>query len=88
MLSAASVPTVWGSGMHKGRDPDYYATRLRAEREAAATATCDQARASHLELASRYQQLLDACDKPRLVADASAPESVQDGSSERLSAAR
>lgn len=88
MLFGGVVPTEWGREMHKRRDPDYYAARLRAEREAAATASCDEARASHLELASRYQQLLDACGKPRLVADASAPEPVHDGSSARLSAAR
>ena len=88
MLFGGVVPTVWGWGMRKGRDPDYYAARLRAEREAAATASCEEARASHLELASRYQQLLDACGRPRLVADASAPELAHDGSSERLSAAR
>ena len=53
--------------MHKEREPDYYAARLRAERDAAAAATCDEARRSHLELADRYQQLLSAFGHPVLV---------------------
>ena len=44
--------------MIKDNDPDYYAARLRAEREAAAAATCDEARACHLELAEYYRQML------------------------------
>jgi len=41
-------------------DLNYYAARLRAEREAAATATCDVAREAHRELASRYAGILAA----------------------------
>jgi hypothetical protein len=41
------------------KDSEYYAARLRAEREAAAAATCDQARASHLTLAEHYMQVLE-----------------------------
>lgn len=63
--------------MHSRNDPDYYAARLRAEREAAATATCEAARASHLKLAARYEQLLEAFGPPRLVGDAPAPESAE-----------
>ena len=74
--------------MRKRIDPGYYATRLRAEQEAAANATCEQARSSHLELAARYQQLLDTRGGPRLVADAGASVSAEDGPSAQLSAAR
>lgn len=46
--------------VNRTNDPDYYAARLRAERDAAAAASCDKARASHLELAEQYRQLLAA----------------------------
>ncbi|HEX6741357.1 MAG TPA: hypothetical protein VF079_06130 [Sphingomicrobium sp.] len=39
-------------------DPSYYAARLDAERAAAEAAACERARASHLELAEHYRQLL------------------------------
>ena len=55
--------------MHRFNDPAYYAARLRAEREAAAAATCEAARIAHLELASQYQQLLDTFGRPKLIGD-------------------
>jgi len=45
-------------------DVEYYAARLRAEREAAATATCEIAREAHRELASRYAGILAARGHP------------------------
>jgi hypothetical protein len=39
---------------------EYYVARLRAERQAAATATCQLAREAHRELASRYAGILAA----------------------------
>jgi hypothetical protein len=46
--------------MNKAFDLNYYAARLRAEREATASATCDIAREVHRELASRYATILAA----------------------------
>lgn len=48
---------------------EYYVARLRAEREAAATATCDVARAAHRELASRYAGILAARGHPGALLD-------------------
>ena len=42
------------------KDADYYATRLRYERAAAATATSEEARAAHQALADEYAGLLAA----------------------------
>jgi hypothetical protein len=42
------------------KDVEYYRARGRAEREAAASATCPQARQAHEELAQAYEQLLAA----------------------------
>jgi len=55
-----------GGAVTKRNDPDYYAHRLRAEREAAAAATCDQARAAHLVLADEYEHKLaqKGCQQP------------------------
>ena len=74
--------------MQNCNDPDYYAARLRAERDAAAAATCEEARASHLQLALRYQQLLDAVGRPRLVADASDQAAIDVDAPIRARAAR
>lgn len=46
--------------MTRQSDGDYYAARLRAEREAAAAATSDEVRAVHQALAARYAGLLAA----------------------------
>lgn len=43
---------------------EYYAARLRAEREAAATATSEEAREAHHALAVRYAELLAARGHP------------------------
>jgi hypothetical protein len=50
-------------------DPNYYAERLRAELEAAAAATCEQARAAHLVLAGEYERKLAAKNGLTLVSD-------------------
>jgi hypothetical protein len=50
--------------MNEEFDVEYYAARLRAEREAAATATCETAREAHRELASRYAGILAARGHP------------------------
>jgi hypothetical protein len=50
--------------MSKPFDPDYYARRLRAEREAAAMATSEQARDAHLALAEHYVQMLGRLGHP------------------------
>ena len=39
-------------------DVEYYAARLRAERSAADSATCEQARAAHRALADHYASRL------------------------------
>jgi hypothetical protein len=41
------------------RDREYYLARIAAEREAAKRATSDEARRSHLQLAERYQGMID-----------------------------
>jgi hypothetical protein len=46
--------------MNEDFDAEYYAARLRAERDAAASATCEIAREAHRELASRYAGILAA----------------------------
>jgi hypothetical protein len=53
--------------MNGKTDPDYYVTRLTAERDAAASATCDNARTAHEALADHYLQLLAACGHPAVV---------------------
>jgi hypothetical protein len=50
--------------MSKSFDPDYYARRLSAEREAAAMATSEQAREAHLALADHYVQILSRLGHP------------------------
>ncbi len=49
--------------MSKG-DLEYYVARLRAEREAAASATSEGAREAHHALAIRYAELLAARGHP------------------------
>jgi hypothetical protein len=48
---------------------EYYVARLRAEREAAATASCEMAREAHRELASRYAGILAARGHPAALMD-------------------
>ena len=48
---------------------EYYVARLRAEREAAAAATCEIAREAHRELASRYAGILAARGHPAALMD-------------------
>jgi hypothetical protein len=55
--------------MTNRNDSEYFSGRLLAEREAAATASCEQARAAHLALASEYEQKLAAKNGLRLVSD-------------------
>jgi hypothetical protein len=74
--------------MHKQREPDYYAARLQAERDAAAAATCDEARRSHLELAERYEQLLSAFGRPTLVARPGDDETTDGQSAAGISSGR
>lgn len=50
--------------MKKRNDSDYYAERAIAEREAAASATCDEARNAHLSLARFYEQRLAISGAP------------------------
>ncbi len=50
--------------MSQKPDIEYYVARLRAEREAAAAATSEQARRAHRALAARYAQLLAARGHP------------------------
>ena len=50
--------------MGKAFDPDYYARRLSAEREAAAAATSERAREAHLALADHYRQVLGRLGRP------------------------
>ena len=68
--------------MSKPFDPDYYARRLRAEREAAAMATSEQAREAHLALADHYVQMLGRLGHPVAVdssaADSAEPDSAAD----------
>jgi len=45
-------------------ETEYYVGRLRAEREAAATASSEEAREAHRALALRYAQLLAARGHP------------------------
>ena len=67
--------------MSKGFDPDYYARRLRAEREAAAMATSEQAREAHLELADHYVRLLGRLGHPVAV-ESLDPTAPGDGGAE------
>ncbi len=50
--------------MTQEQDTEYYVARLRAEREATATATNEEARQAHRALALRYAQLLAARGHP------------------------
>jgi hypothetical protein len=50
--------------MRKQSDNDYFAARLRAESEAAAAASSDEARAAHQALADHYAELLAANGHP------------------------
>jgi hypothetical protein len=50
--------------MNQESDTEYYVARLRAEREAAATAAAEEAREAHRALALRYAQLLAARGHP------------------------
>jgi len=58
-------------GTMKRNDPDYYAGRLRAEREAAAAAQCERARAAHLALAGGYEQKLAHSSRLNSLSDGS-----------------
>jgi len=60
--------------MRKVNDFEYYAVRLKSEREAADAATCEAARASHLALAQRYRELLDSFGRPKLVTESTGVE--------------
>ena len=42
----------------------YYQERARIERAAAEAAECPQAKAAHLELADRYEQIVDMGGEP------------------------
>jgi len=53
--------------MNQEPDTEYYVARLRAEREAAATATSEEAREAHRALALRYAQLLAARGHPAAI---------------------
>jgi len=50
--------------MNDKPDTEYYVARLRAEREAAAMASSEEAREAHRALALRYAQLLAARGHP------------------------
>ena len=67
LLLRLVFPASQGWGMKS--NPNYYAERLRAEHEAAAAATCEQARAAHLVLAGEYERKLAAKNGLRLVSD-------------------
>ncbi|MEG5084643.1 hypothetical protein QUB53_29065 [Microcoleus sp. AT8-B4] len=41
-------------------DEEYFAQRAQSEREAAAKAICPEATKAHLDLATRYESLVDA----------------------------
>ena len=58
-------------GMMKRNDPEYYAGRLCAEREAAAAAQCERARAAHLALAGGYEQELAHYSRLNSISDGS-----------------
>ena len=64
-----------GRGMNQQPDIEYYVTRVRAEREAAATAASVEAREAHQTLATRYAGILAARGHPAALegADASTP---------------
>jgi hypothetical protein len=55
----------------KRNETDYYARRLRTEREAAAAAQCEQARAAHLALAGGYEQKLAYSNQLNSISDGS-----------------
>ena len=57
-------------------DRDYYLARLNAEREAAAAATSDVARAAHAALADQYVNLLEVYGH-RIANDPGVADSVQ-----------
>lgn len=57
-------------------DRDYYLARLRAEREAAATATSEVARAAHSALADEYANLLEG-GRPEIANDSRMNDSVR-----------
>lgn len=57
-------------------DKEYYRARLLAEREAAATATSDVARAAHQALADEYANLLEV-DGHRVANDRGVADPVQ-----------
>jgi hypothetical protein len=46
----------------KHRSIDYFRERERVEREAAKTATCEQARWAHQEMADSYARMLQAAE--------------------------
>ena len=55
----ADGSAVLGRGMTRKPDREYYAARLNAEREAAARAATEAARAAHQTLAEEYAARLD-----------------------------
>ena len=63
--------------MKRSDDWAYFAARLEAERQAAAAATCEASRASHLELAEQYRQRLDSFGRVRLVGDPDGSERAE-----------
>ena len=50
--------------MTKKSDRDYYLARIAAERAAAETAKSDWVRAVHLDLAAKYERLIDSDPHP------------------------